>query len=318
MAELYDGPIVDAHHHFWDPQANYHPGSRRTPRFRSATATTARSSAATCRRTTSATSAHTGWSRRSTWKPSGTRAIRSANTLRASPRRTPWRAPRGGGAGLAGRAGRRRGAGGAGGLRTGPQRPPQARRSATPATGRRAAQPDERRALASRLCRAARHGLHFDLQTPWWNLAEAACLARDFPDTLIVLNHAGLPSDRSEEGLAAWQRAMARFAECPNVALKISGIGQAGRRWSVEDNAWIVRESIALFGVERAMFASNFPVDSLCGSFDDIYGGFKRIVADLPYADQERLFHSNARRIYRTVPDTVRLQQASLDPRTSP
>lgn len=164
----------------------------------------------------------------------------------------------------------------------------------------------------------ARHGLHFDLQTPWWNLAEAACLARDFPDTLIVLNHAGLPSDRSDEGLAAWQRAMARFAECPNVALKISGIGQAGRRWSVEDNAWIVRESIALFGVERAMFASNFPVDSLCGSFDDIYGGFKRIVADLPYADQERLFHSNARRIYRTVPDTVRLQQASLDPRTSP
>ena len=164
----------------------------------------------------------------------------------------------------------------------------------------------------------ARHGLHFDLQTPWWNLAEAACLARDFPDTLIVLNHAGLPSDRSEEGLAAWQRAMARFAECPNVALKISGIGQAGRRWSVEDNAWIVRESIALFGVERAMFASNFPVDSLCGSFDDIYGGFKRIVADLPYADQERLFHSNARRIYRTVPDTVRLQQASPDPRTSP
>ncbi|MCR3781719.1 amidohydrolase family protein, partial [Pseudomonas aeruginosa] len=156
------------------------------------------------------------------------------------------------------------------------------------------------------------------LQTPWWNLAEAACLARDFPDTLIVLNHAGLPSDRSEEGLAAWQRAMARFAECPNVALKISGIGQAGRRWSVEDNAWIVRESIALFGVERAMFASNFPVDSLCGSFDDIYGGFKRIVVDLPYADQERLFHSNARRIYRTVPDTVRLQQASPDPRTSP
>lgn len=138
------------------------------------------------------------------------------------------------------------------------------------------------------------------------------------PDTLIVLNHAGLPSDRSEEGLAAWQRAMARFAECPNVALKISGIGQAGRRWSVEDNAWIVRESIALFGVERAMFASNFPVDSLCGSFDDIYGGFKRIVVDLPYADQERLFHSNARRIYRTVPDTVRLQQASPDPRTSP
>ncbi|MGK9020733.1 amidohydrolase family protein [Pseudomonas aeruginosa] len=319
MAELYDGPIVDAHHHFWDPQANYHPWLAEDAKipFRYGDYSAIKPPLPAG-----------GLLRRRRRTPGGRDGLRGnrvgparsarRNPLRASPRRTPWRAPRGGGAGLAGRAGRRRGAGGAGGLRTGPQRPPQARRSATPATGRRAAQPDERRALASRLCRAARHGLHFDLQTPWWNLAEAACLARDFPDTLIVLNHAGLPSDRSEEGLAAWQRAMARFAECPNVALKISGIGQAGRRWSVEDNAWIVRESIALFGVERAMFASNFPVDSLCGSFDDIYGGFKRIVADLPYADQERLFHSNARRIYRTVPDTVRLQQASPDPRTSP
>ncbi|MGC3645940.1 thioesterase, partial [Pseudomonas aeruginosa] len=79
---------------------------------------------------------------------------------------------------------------------------------------------------------------------------------------------------------------MARFAESPTVAFNITAIGRAGRRWSVVDNAWIDRESIALFGVERAMFASNNPVDSQCGSFDDIYGGLKRIVVDLPYADQ--------------------------------
>lgn len=148
-------------------------------------------------------------------------------------------------------------------------------------------------------------GLRFDLQTPWWNLPEAGWLARDFPDTTLILNHAGLPSDRSVEGLAGWQAAMAKLAEQPNVMVKISGLGLRGRRWSAADNAWIVREIIAMFGTERAMFASNFPVDSLCGSFDDIYSGFKHIVRDLPYADQERLFYSNAQRIYRCEPCVV-------------
>jgi predicted TIM-barrel fold metal-dependent hydrolase len=95
---------------------------------------------------------------------------------------------------------------------------------------------------------------------------------------------------------------MSRLAEQPNVVVKISGLGQRGKPWRAEDNAWIVREIIAMFGAERAMFASNFPVDSLCGSFDDIYSGFKSIVRDLPRADQERLFYSNARRIYRCEP----------------
>lgn len=145
-------------------------------------------------------------------------------------------------------------------------------------------------------------GLHFDLQTPWWNLHEAERLARDFPGTTLILNHAGLPNDRSAEGLAAWRLAMALLAEWPNVQVKISGLGQGGQAWRAKDNYWIVREVIAMFGTERAMFASNFPVDSLCGSFDDIYSGFKSIVADRPRVDQERLFYSNAQRIYRCEP----------------
>lgn len=148
-------------------------------------------------------------------------------------------------------------------------------------------------------------GLRFDLQTPWWNLPEAERLARDFPATTLILNHAGLPSDRSDEGLAGWHGAMARLAEQPNVVVKISGLGQPGRPWRALDNAWIVREIVAMFGADRAMFASNFPVDSLCGTFDDIYGGFKYIVRDLPAADQERLFYSNAQRIYRCEPAVV-------------
>jgi predicted TIM-barrel fold metal-dependent hydrolase len=145
-----------------------------------------------------------------------------------------------------------------------------------------------------------RHGLHFDLQTPWWNLDEAIRLARDFPRTLIVLNHAGLPADRSAAGLAGWHAAMGRLAGEPNVRVKISGLGGAGRPWTVDANRWIVEEIIAMFGADRAMFASNFPVDSLCASFDTIFTGFKTIAARYSPDEQSRLFCETARATYRT------------------
>ena len=141
-------------------------------------------------------------------------------------------------------------------------------------------------------------GLRFDLQTPWWHLAEAANLARDFPDTPIILNHTGLPSDRSAEALAAWKRAITTLAACPNASIKISGLGQPGRAWTVDANRAIVLTAIEAFGIERAMFASNFPVDSLCASFDTIYSGFREIVAGFSAEEQRRLFHDNAVRIY--------------------
>jgi predicted TIM-barrel fold metal-dependent hydrolase len=143
-----------------------------------------------------------------------------------------------------------------------------------------------------------RYGLSFDLQTPWWHLPEAAHLARDFPATQIILNHTGLPADRSAAGLAGWREAMQTLAAEPNAAVKISGLGQPGRPWTVAANGPIVRDTIAIFGIDRCMFASNFPVDSLCADFDTIFSGFKTIVADLSHADQRKLFHDNAMRIY--------------------
>jgi predicted TIM-barrel fold metal-dependent hydrolase len=144
----------------------------------------------------------------------------------------------------------------------------------------------------------ARNRLRFDLQTPWWHLAEAAQLAHDFPATQIVLNHTGLPADRSAEGIAAWRKHMATLAQCPNVAVKISGLGVPGRPWTVEANGGVVLASIDLFGVDRCMFASNFPVDGLCGTFDAIFSGFRTIVHDFSADDQRKLFHDNALRIY--------------------
>ena len=86
----------------------------------------------------------------------------------------------------------------------------------------------------------APNGLSFDLQTPWWHLYEAADLAQAFPETQIILNHTGLPSDRSEEGLAGWVKAMRALAGNSNAAVKISGLGRPDHPWTPEDNRWIV------------------------------------------------------------------------------
>ncbi len=148
----------------------------------------------------------------------------------------------------------------------------------------------------------ARNGLSYDLQTPWWHLGEAADLAHAFPEVPLILNHTGLPSDRSPEGLKGWREAMQRLAVEPNTAVKISGLGLKGAQgayWDRTANTEIVRETIAIFGVERCMFASNYPVDSLAAPLATIFGGFAAITSDLSAADRARLFHDNAKRIYR-------------------
>ena len=142
------------------------------------------------------------------------------------------------------------------------------------------------------------YGLHFDLQTPWWHLGEAAELADSFPNTLMILNHTGLPADRSSAGLEGWQTAMSTLATLPNVVVKISGLGLAGKRWSIDDNGSIIKKTIAIFGIDRCMFASNFPVDGLVTDLQSLISGYKTILADLPAADQKKFFHDNAVRIY--------------------
>ncbi len=143
-----------------------------------------------------------------------------------------------------------------------------------------------------------RRGLRYDLQAPWAQLSDAISLARDFDEARIIINHAGLPADRSQAALSAWAKVMRELSRCPNIAIKISGIGQQGKAWTAQANREIVLTLIECFGVERCMFASNFPVDSLCASFSQIFGGFREIVADFTDLERRALFGGNAVRLY--------------------
>jgi predicted TIM-barrel fold metal-dependent hydrolase len=135
-------------------------------------------------------------------------------------------------------------------------------------------------------------GLHFELQAPWRELDAAVRLARDFPDTTMVLNHAGLPLPGE---LEAWQAAMTKLACCPNVAVKISGLGNLDARAQHQ----VIGAVLDLCGTRRAMFASNYPVDSLRASYDSIYRSFDDATLSLSLAERRDLFHDNAVRIYR-------------------
>lgn len=148
--------------------------------------------------------------------------------------------------------------------------------------------------------RLARFGLSYDLQVPWWHLGEAARLCADFPDTALILNHAGLPADRSREGLESWKAALRVLAREPNAFVKISGIGVPGRPWTAELQREVVLSVIDVFGADRCMFASNWPVDSLVApSLRHLFEGFAEIVAEFSADEQQRLFCANALRIYR-------------------
>ena len=142
-------------------------------------------------------------------------------------------------------------------------------------------------------------GFSFDVQTPWWHFDALAELARDFPNTQIIIVHTALPHDRSEEAIAAWRTALETVAAQPNVAIKISGLGRPGLPWTLTANGPVIRDALNIFGPERAMFASNYPVDGLAGSFAMIYGGFRAAVSNRPVEERRMLFHDTATRVYR-------------------
>ena len=144
-----------------------------------------------------------------------------------------------------------------------------------------------------------KYDLSWDLRVPFWHLEEAAGVARAFPGIRIVLNHTGLPWDRGEDGLAVWRRGMRALAAQPNVLCKISELGLRDAAWTVEGNRRVVREALEIFGPQRCMFGSNFPVAGLRVGYRAQIVGLLKILDDLSRPDLDLLFRDNAARFYR-------------------
>lgn len=140
--------------------------------------------------------------------------------------------------------------------------------------------------------------LSFDLQLYFPQMPEFFELASRYDDVQIILNHTGMQVDGPEH-FEAWRKGMAELAQAPNVACKISGLGMGDNDWSTESIRPYVESTLDLFGVERCMFASNFPIDKLFSSYADVFEAFREITRGYSHDERRALFHDNAARYYR-------------------
>jgi predicted TIM-barrel fold metal-dependent hydrolase len=140
----------------------------------------------------------------------------------------------------------------------------------------------------------------FELMTHPDQLRAAAAQLAGFDDLTVVVEHTGWPRSNSDEERALWQAGIDALAGVgPNVMCKLSGLAMPFGSVRVDALAPWLEYAIEAFGVDRCMFASNFPVDSMYGTFDDLYDAFSDVTAGLDGESRGRLFADNAESVYR-------------------
>jgi L-fuconolactonase len=163
-----------------------------------------------------------------------------------------------------------------------------------------------------------RYGLSFEAWLYHPQLLEFASLARAVPDVPMILNHVGgllgvgPYAGKRDEVFQAWKRGIAEVATCPNVVVKLGGLGmvRCGFDWHlrpapptstelVEATAPYYLFCIEQFGPSRCMFESNFPVDKISCSYGVLWNSFKRMTGGFSPTERAALFHDTGARVYR-------------------
>ncbi|GAA3952192.1 amidohydrolase [Actinomadura viridis] len=144
-----------------------------------------------------------------------------------------------------------------------------------------------------------RHGLVCCDDPALERFPQARRLAERVPGVTLCIDHAGYPRHRDAAYFRRWRAAMRDIAGARNVVVKISGLGQADHRWTVESLRPWVLECVEAFGTDRAFFGTNWPVDRLYSSYGDVVGAYAEIIADFTEAERRALFAGNAERIFR-------------------
>ena len=143
-------------------------------------------------------------------------------------------------------------------------------------------------------------GLVFDLMTHPDQLAGAASQLAAVDGLAVVVEHTGWPRSDSGEEQALWRSGIDALADLGDrVTCKLSGLAMPFGSVRAEALAPWLEYAIGAFGVDRCMFASNFPVDSMFGSFDDLYDAFDTVAKGLDDHARDKLFAANAERVYR-------------------
>lgn len=145
----------------------------------------------------------------------------------------------------------------------------------------------------------ARFGLSFEMLTLPRQLGDAARFVGSVSDVPVVLEHMGLPQLEDPEALAVWRAGMRAFAAVEHASLKISALGELSPHWTEASMRPIVLEAIDIFGADRCMFGSNYPVEKLSTPYDTFWSALGDITGSFSADEQDKLFRGNAERVYR-------------------
>jgi predicted TIM-barrel fold metal-dependent hydrolase len=124
-------------------------------------------------------------------------------------------------------------------------------------------------------------------------------LANANPGVTVYVEHTGMPYDHTPEGLAVWREGMRALAAARNVVRKFSGLGDTARKWTEESIRPCVLEAIDIFGIDRCMFASNFPTDGAFSTMPAVWEAFFSIAKSYTAEERDKLFAANAIRHHR-------------------
>ena len=144
-----------------------------------------------------------------------------------------------------------------------------------------------------------KYGLVASIAAQWQDMEKLRDLAAAFPNTVIVIDHAGGPAERTPEYFGHWKRGMQVAAQAENIICKISGLGMGDQNWTVESIRPYVLHCIETFGVERSLFATNWPVDGLWSDYDTIVSAYDEITRDFTEDERRAMFSANTERLYR-------------------
>lgn len=164
-----------------------------------------------------------------------------------------------------------------------------------------ATQPDLARdpAFQANVARLAEYEWSFDLQVFPTQMAGAAELAAACPDVTFVLQHAGMLEDQSEAGWEVWRTAMKKLAKQKNIVTKLSAFGTFSHKNDSKFIAKIIEETVDMFGANRCMFGSNFPIEKIWTSYSELFAAFQAATADFSKKRQDSIFSNTAARVYR-------------------
>jgi predicted TIM-barrel fold metal-dependent hydrolase len=144
-----------------------------------------------------------------------------------------------------------------------------------------------------------KHGLHFELQVYAGQAAYAVELIKAFPGVKMILVHAGMLTARTQAAIDQWRAALTMMAAFPNLHVKISGLGMYSSGIRLPQARQVIRDVIQIFGAERTIYGSNFPLEKLHASYADFFGIYRTVLAEYTEAEQRRVLHDNAARFYR-------------------